>query len=267
MVLHIAVDGIDGVGKTTIVDKLCNFFTKKAYNCTSRKQPSNPEIISILNQYNLTNHEIALLMAFDRSFTYYGENWEKYDLVFWDRSILSSYAYNMDNHTPRNFIRQINKYFPLLDLYIIIESDKILNEQDYTTNKEIIKNYQWLSKKHKNTQTIKYKENQPDKVFDEVVQCIFNNLPKCNWCGRLFTPTQKLKKYCRSECSKYSLEDQYRVNNRNYYMRYKDTWGDRRKRALGSKNANLHGTADPNPFAELEKVRRAKKSLGLKPIQ
>ena len=42
---------------------------------------------------------------------------------------------------------------------------------------------------------------------------------------------------------------------------------ERQKGALGSKGANLHGRADPNPLAELEKVRNAKRALGLKPIQ
>ena len=42
---------------------------------------------------------------------------------------------------------------------------------------------------------------------------------------------------------------------------------ERQKGGLGSKGANLHGKADPNPLAELEKVRNAKRALGLKPIQ
>ena len=120
MTLHIAFDGIDGVGKTTMSKKLLKFLQKKQYKTTLRTQPAHEPILDILNTYYLTNHEIALLMATDRSLTYYGENWEQYDIVIWDRSILSSYAYNTDNNTPATFIKQINKYFPLMDLYIII---------------------------------------------------------------------------------------------------------------------------------------------------
>ena len=42
---------------------------------------------------------------------------------------------------------------------------------------------------------------------------------------------------------------------------------ERAKGQLGSKGANLHGSADSNPIKELEKIRKAKKALGLKPIQ
>ena len=42
---------------------------------------------------------------------------------------------------------------------------------------------------------------------------------------------------------------------------------ERKKGGLGSKGANLHGRADTNPVRELEKVRNAKRALGLKPIQ
>ena len=104
-------------------------------------------------------------------------------------------------------------------------------------------------------------------MFKNVVKACFDNLPTCNWCPRLFKPNKTHKKYCSDKCARYSLEEQYRVNNREYYKRYKDTMTERQKGGLGSKNANLHGKPDPNPLKEMEKVRRAKKSLGLKPIQ
>ena len=80
-------------------------------------------------------------------------------------------------------------------------------------------------------------------------------------------PSKTHKKYCKNKCKEYSLAEQYRINNRNYYHRYKNVMTERQKGGLGSKGANLHGKADPNPLAELEKVRNAKRALGLKPIQ
>lgn len=270
MVLHIAIEGIDGVGKTTQTQKLSEFLTKKNYNVKVCKQPANANVIEILETEELLNHEIALLMAFDRSLTYYNNDFEQYDLVIWDRSILSSYAYNTDDNTPNLFIKQINRYFPLMDLYIIIRTNEYMQSQDYTNKYDLIPKYEKLEK-HKNIAIVDYEEGI-EKVHQEIVKTIFEFLPKCNWCGRFFTPNKHNKKYCNriidgKTCSEWALEEQYRINNRNYYHRYKDVMSEKQKGGLGSKNANLHGTADPNPLAELEKVRRAKRSLGLKPIQ
>ena len=48
MVLHIALEGIDGTGKTTMTQKHEAFFKKKGYKVTSAIQPSNEDIITIL---------------------------------------------------------------------------------------------------------------------------------------------------------------------------------------------------------------------------
>ena len=266
--LHVAIDGIDGVGKSTQIDKLIEFFKKKNYKVRKAIQPVCPEVISILKNYNLSNHEIALLMAFDRSLSYYGENWDEYQIIFWDRSILSSYAYNTDKNTPAFFIKQINRYFPLMDLYIIITTDDLMEDADYqSTNKNIIKKYNELAETHNNTVTTPYLPDEPDKMTKNIMQLITDHLPRCEWCGRIFTPTQAHKKYCTAECSTEANREQCRENNRNYYNRYKDVMSERQKGGLGSKGANLHGRADPNPIAELQKVRNAKRALGLKPIK
>lgn len=264
MVLHIAIEGIDGVGKTTQTEKLIKFFNRKNYNVRKAVQPVNNEIIEILQKYELTNHEIALLMAFDRSFSYYGENWEQYDLVIWDRSILSSYAYNTDKHTPEFFIKQINRYFPLMDLYIIITNDELLEEADYQDdNSQIIQKYQKIAENHRNTVTTPYLPDEPEKTTQNIIRLILENLPRCQWCGRLFTPTQNHKKYCNDKCSEEANREQCRENTRNYYNRYKDVMSERQKGGLGSKGANLHGTPADNPLVELQRVRNAKRALGL----
>ena len=267
MVLHVAFEGIDGVGKSTLIDNLKDFLTSKKYKVCTAVQPSNEPILYILNHYDLSNHEIALLMALDRSLTYYNEDWEQYDIVLWDRSILSSYAYNTDQNTPKTFIKQINRYFPLMNLYIIIESDILLEEQDYTESKDLINKYNWLKNNHKNTTSIEYIANKPEKMLEETVKILFEELPTCNWCGKLFTPSKEYKKYCTDDCRKYSLEEQHRINNHNYYHRYKDVMTERQKGQLGSKGANLHGKPDPNPLIEIEKLRKHRKAIGLSPFK
>lgn len=268
MTLHIALDGIDGTGKSTQVDRLISFFRKKHYKVRKAVQPVNEDVINILSNYKLLPHEIALLMAFDRSFTYYGEKWDKYDLVIWDRSILSSYVYNTDHNTPDFFIKQINRYFPEMDLYIIITHDTILENPDYQNDKkELITKYAKISETYHNTVTTPYIPDEPEEMTTNITRIIFDNLPRCEWCGRLFTPSQKHKKYCKKKCSSEANKEQCRENNRIYYHRYKDVMSERQKGGLGSKGANLHGKADANPMRELEKVRNAKRALGLKPIQ
>ena len=264
MVIHIAIEGIDGVGKTTQAIKLVKFFHKKNYRVAYLNQPHNNDIIYILQNRKLSNDQIALLMAVDRSITYYENNFSNLDIVVWDRSILSSYAYNTDKKVNKEFIKNINRYFPPMDLYIIIQSNKILRKQDYTNTSDIIHKYEKLMQGNDNIASVDYIPNKKDEVFENIVKKCFEYLPKCNWCGRIFTKSTKNKKYCSSKCRKYAREEQNRENNRNYYNRYKDTLTERTKGQLGSKNANLHGKADKDIEKEKRKVKNAMKSIGLK---
>ena len=264
MVLHIAIEGIDGTGKTTQAIRLSKFFHKKNYKVAYLNQPHHQDIIYILQNRKLSNDQIALLMAVDRSITYYENNFNNLDIVIWDRSILSSYVYNTDEKVNHEFIKNINRYFPAMDLYIVIDNDNILTKQDYTNTKDIITKYRRMISENDNITSVKYIPNSIDEVFESIVKRCFEFLPKCNWCGRLFTKSTKNKKYCSSNCRKYAREEQNRENNRNYYNRYKDTLTERQKNQLGSKGANLHGKADKDIEQEKRKVKNAMRSVGLK---
>jgi hypothetical protein len=151
-----------------------------------------------------------------------------------------------------------------MDLYIVIENSELLDEQDYTDTDNIIKKYHnWIQLKD-NIVSVKYIPNNIDEVFESIVKKCFEQLPRCNWCGRLFTKSTKNKKYCSHKCRKYAREEQNRENNRNYYNRYKDVLTERQKNQLGSKGANLHGKADKDIEKEKQKVKNAMKSVGLK---
>lgn len=264
MVIHIALEGIDGVGKTTQAIKLSKFFHKKNYKVAYMNQPSQKDIIYILKYRKLSNDQIALLMAVDRSITYYENDFSNLDIVIWDRSILSSYVYNTDEKVNEAFIKNINKYFPPMDLYIIINNDEILDSQDYTNTENIIHKYQKLIEGNDKIVSVNYIENSIDEVFENIVKKCFECLPKCSWCGRIFTKSTKNKKYCSTKCSKYSREEQNRENNRNYYNRYKDTLTERQKNQLGSKGANLHSKADTDFEKEKQKIKKGMKAIGLK---
>ena len=239
MTLFIA---INGEYNKKLMEHLLKFYKEKQYKITIIEEQGNIEVEYILNNYNLLLHEKLQLKAFNRSFTYYLENWEKYQIVIFTGSIIDDYTLIQNTDIPHTYIKKLNQYQPIYDLYITIGECNVKLNKQY------------------NHQQVQNDEN----VFENLVKTIFDNLPRCNWCGKLFKPNKDNYKYCSKKCSKYSLEEQMRINNRNYYHKYKDVLSEKQKGALGSKNANLHGTADPNPFAELEKVRRAKKSLGLR---
>ena len=254
MTLHIALDGIDGTGKTTMIKKLDEFLTKKSYNVKTLIQPQDKTILSILDNYNLTLSEIALLMAIDRSLTWNWEDFDQYDIVLWDKSILSSYVYNTDENVKASFIRNINKYFPEMDIYIVIHKNG---------NSKEIQKFDVLIDGYKNVHKVDYIPGDQEKVFDEIVKTVFTVLPTCKWCGRLFKKTASNKKYCSEKCKTFAKEEQNRENFRNFYNRYKDTMSETKKGALGSKGANLHGRANKDHEVELKLINNEKRRLGI----
>lgn len=266
MVLNIAIEGVDGVGKTTQLNHLQKFLEKKGYKVTIIRQPNNPELIDFMKNNNLEQHEIALLMAADRSITY---NMMKpfiekkvYDIILWDRSILSSYAYNTDDNVDDKFISDINRFFIDMDLYIVIDNDEFLETADYSNyqnTKKIITKYQKLVEENEKIISIPYIPNKENQVFESIVKSIFENLPRCNWCGKLFTKTNNYRKYCSTKCKGYAREEQNRIHALNYYHKYKEDLPGK----LGSYGANLYGHRNEDMEKEHQLILNEKKRLRL----
>ena len=103
----------------------------------------------------------------------------------------------------------------------------------------------------------------PSKVLEAIVKILFDVLPTCSWCGRLFTKSVSNKKYCCKDCKAYAKEEQNRDNFRNYYNRYKDTMSEAKKGALGSRGANLHGRANKDSEVESKLIKNEMRRLGL----
>lgn len=265
MTLHIALDGIDGLGKTTQIKKLKEFLTKKSYNVKTLFPIQDKTILSILNNYNLTLSEKALFTAIDRSLTWNNENFDQYDIVLWDTSILNSYAYDTDVNVKPSFIQTINRFSPSIDLIIVIRHWEYMQEQDFSNRLQydLIQKFDKLIEENDNVQVVDYVPGDPSKVLEEIVKTLFDVLPTCNWCGRLFKKTVFNKKYCSEECKAYAKEEQNRDNFRNYYKRYKDTMSESKRGALGSKGANLHGRANNDHEVEARLINNEKRRLGL----
>ena len=76
MTLFIA---LNGELNDSLVEHLQLFYTKKDYTVlVLQDQPKN-EITNILNRYNPFIFEVLLLKAFNRSFNYNQQKYEKYD--------------------------------------------------------------------------------------------------------------------------------------------------------------------------------------------
>lgn len=198
MTLHIALDGIDGLGKTTQIKKLKEFLTKKSYNVKTLLPIQDKTILSILNNYNLTLSEKALFTAIDRSLTWNNENFDQYDIVLWDTSILNSYAYHTDVNVKPSFIQTINRFSPSIDLIIVIRHWEYMQEQDFSNRLQydLIQKFDKLIEENDNVHVVDYVPGDPSKVLEEIVKTLFDVLPTCKWCGRLFTKSVSNKKYC-----------------------------------------------------------------------
>lgn len=244
--LLIALNGKNIELNEELLEHLVLFYRKKQYKVTTVKEQDEKPIQYILNN---TITDDLLLNAFQRSKNIQTNKLQKYDLIFINGSIIDDYNLILNTSIPANYITKINKYHNIYDLY--------LNIGEHIPN--IPKIYPLKNIKINN------------ETFENTVKTIFNELPRCQWCGKLFKPDKKHYKYCDriykgKTCSEYGWEENNRRNNREYYKRNKDNMTEKQKNGLGSKNAYLGGTPEDNPLAELEKVRKGKRALGLKPI-
>lgn len=108
MTLHIALDGIYVNVNHTIIEKLVEYLTSKSYAVKTIFPLQDETMQSILNSYDLTISEKALLSALDRSITYNHQNFSNYDIVIWQTSIISSYAFHTNPEVKPSFIHNFN---------------------------------------------------------------------------------------------------------------------------------------------------------------
>ena len=255
MTLHIALDGIYVNVNHTIIEKLVEYLTSKSYAVKTIFPLQDETMQHILNSYDLTFSEKALLSALDRSITYNHQNFNDYDIVLWNTSIISSYAFHTNPEVKPSFIKTINKFVPAMDIIVVV--------QPLQEGNQIIQKFNDLSQQFDNVYPVNFVDDGVDLTFKEAIETIFEVLPTCNWCGRLFTKTIHFKKYCSNNCKDYAKEEQNRENFRNYYKRYKDTMSEARKGALGSRGANLHAHANTDHEVEARLINNEKKRLGL----
>ncbi len=127
--LFIAIEGIDGAGKTTVA----NLLSEKLKGILSTEivltsEPTKGKIGTLLREYlkkEETPKEVdALLFAADRVEHYHSEilpNLNRGNVVITDRYVYSSYAYQSTQGLPLQWLKEINKFVPIPDLVFLLE--------------------------------------------------------------------------------------------------------------------------------------------------
>jgi dTMP kinase len=123
----IAVEGIDGAGKTTIANHLCDFLSKKGYKCVVLKEPSESiygKMIKSLKNRPDPETEMELFLK-DREIDVKDRilpALEEGKIVIMDRYYYSNIAYQSARGLNADRIRELNERIaPKPDLVILLD--------------------------------------------------------------------------------------------------------------------------------------------------
>ncbi|MGQ9478507.1 MAG: dTMP kinase [Thermoproteota archaeon] len=128
---HIALEGIDGSGKTTVSTNLYLRFRDKGYLCFYTIEPTYMRVGSIIRLHasrirNVPQYYLALLFAADRVEHYeriIRKKLEKGHHVISDRYVYSSIAYQGGLIDDIQWVREVNNRVPPPDLAIYLDID------------------------------------------------------------------------------------------------------------------------------------------------
>lgn len=142
----IAIDGPNGVGKTTIIRELETILNQKGMSVYITKEPSNSELGEFIRNYSEQSDgcELACLVAADRYYHIENEIVPKLEqgyIVITDRYILSSLILQSMDGVDSEFIININGKTILPDLQVSVFAkaetiQKRLTERDSLTRFE-----------------------------------------------------------------------------------------------------------------------------------
>jgi len=117
--LLVAVEGIDGSGKTSVVRELEKRLKELKIRVETVREPSDGPIGEFIRKY--LNREFgsewdkkveALLFAADRAWYFSEVGLPEGDVVLMDRSLYSSLAYQAETKEDEAWISEINKFVP-----------------------------------------------------------------------------------------------------------------------------------------------------------
>lgn len=190
----IALEGVDGSGKSTQLDLVGKKLKDRGYNVYITQQPSRGRIGKLLRVYlkdkNSTPQIDGLLFAADRVEHYFLEvepRLKEGVIVLTDRYKASSIAYQGAHGADVNWLKQINSSVPEPDLSIYLELD--LKEslarinQLPETDIEKFENLEFLNKVEKIYKSMMADDfiaipaaDSPDLIAERIVAIICNKL-------------------------------------------------------------------------------------------
>ncbi len=194
--LFIAIEGIDGAGKTTVAKAVVDSLEKKySYPVLLTSEPTKKKIGLLLRQYLKNPHakrEVdALLFAADRV-EHYFEEIEPFvnngGIVISDRYVYSSYAYQSSQGLPLEWLIEINKFAPpadlvfLLDVPIDIALERIKKEKRQYSEKfessQMLMKVQRVYNSMKENPNVKVLDaNQPvEKIVKQILDIILSTV-------------------------------------------------------------------------------------------
>ena len=194
---YIAIEGIDGSGKTTIANLLYNELSKRYNKIILIKEPYDNDLSKKIKEIILKEHEknldygylLALLFTADRSIK--NVDLKKYlnsdYIIISDRSVYSTFSYQiLYEGIDIEWIKCVSKYIIRPDITFILDVDpRIAVERINSRNKNITsyENTEFLKKVRENF--LKLKEifpddniiyidgkEKPEKILDKILNII-----------------------------------------------------------------------------------------------
>ncbi|MFP3167180.1 MAG: dTMP kinase [Candidatus Nanopusillus sp.] len=198
---YIAIDGIDGSGKTTIANLLYNELSKRYNKIILMKEPYDNDLSKKIKEIILKEHEknfdngylLALLFTADRSIKnidlkkYLNNNY----IVISDRSIYSTFSYQiLYEGISIEWLKCVSKYIIRPDITFILDVDpKIAVERINSRGKNITsyENIEVLRKVRENFLKLKEifpndniiyidGEEKPEKILEKILNIIENHI-------------------------------------------------------------------------------------------
>lgn len=126
MPTHIAFEGIDNSGKTTVSDELVKLLNNRGLRTLLRKEFSSSYGATLKERLyskdsSPSSREKVLAFALDRLIRYEEISDLDYDVVVWDRYVLSAVVYRAVEGVDKNWVECVNSIFPMPDMYLYID--------------------------------------------------------------------------------------------------------------------------------------------------
>jgi len=193
--LYIAVEGIDGAGKTTQSKRLIRYFRQKRIPAIYVEEPTKNPVGTLVRkglrgEISFSEEEMALLFAADRL-------WLKnrvvlpalrkgYNVVS-DRSVISSLAYQTAATSQRKWVAEINKHALKPDIIVYIELNPLKAIKRIAKTKQryekinflrlVDKEYKRVIGREKNVVWVNG-DAEIEQVFDQMIKGLTKLVPQ-----------------------------------------------------------------------------------------